>query len=160
MHPLSIAQAASAHSAVAGAATVSVAGLFIQMVVGLGVVLGVIAVITKLVRGKGRMGVGLGRRSTPITVLGRQALGKGVQVAVVRVGARTFFLGITPGSVNQLSELAADDFNEPEHSEAASPLVSGQHWPLARTTSSTPGQSPPTWMSTIERLRDITARRV
>lgn len=150
-----------AHGALSsGAATVSVAGLLLQMVIGLGVVLAAIAVISRLVKGRGgRIGVSLGRRPALINVVGRQALGKGISLAVVKIGERAFLLGVTPNSVRQLSELSAEELSDPEPAEPASPLVSSTHWPMAGGRRHSQGQQSPTWMSTLDHLRDLTARR-
>jgi len=158
-HASTVAHATVAH-AVSTAASVSVAGLLFQMVIGLGVVLGVIALVARLVKGKGRVGVAFGRRQALVNVVGRQSLGKGLQVAVVRVGERTFLLGVTPNSISQLAELAPHEIEETAPVDPGSPLASAPFWSTRNDKAlQFTGQKSPTWMSTIEHLRDLTARR-
>lgn len=91
------------------ATTVSVPSLMLQLAIGLGVVLALIWVASKVA--KGRLGKPSRTRasSTALSVLSRQTLGKGVHVAVVRVGSQTLVLGVTAHQVTRLADIAGDD---------------------------------------------------
>lgn len=89
----------------ATAPTVSAGHLLLQLVLGLGVVVGLVMLAQRLLRGRtggGLVGQGGGRRS-PVKVLGRHALGKGVSVAVVQFGDEAYLVGVTPQSVRKLA---------------------------------------------------------
>jgi len=148
----------AATGAVASTAnTVSVTSLLFQLVIGLGVVLGVIALVAKVLRGRAGLAMGPGRRQGVLAVIGRQSLTKGTSVAVVRAGQRFYLLGITPQSVRSLGEL---DPAELETHDDGGPLVpnDGGNGIVAafQTTKQRPNA---TWTSTIEQLRELTVRR-
>lgn len=109
---------ATAKGSSAEAPTVSAGHMALQLLLGLGVVVGVVYAGSRLVRGRTR-GSGpagsVGRRRGVVQVLGRQALGKGVSVAVVQVGERAYLLGVTPSAVRRLGEVNAADLLD--HSE-------------------------------------------
>jgi len=103
---------AAGHRVVAAqkeAPSVSAGHMLVQLLLGLGVVVGLLYVGTKVVRGRsGGSGLGqAGRRRGTVTLLGRQTLGKGVSVAVVKVGERAYLLGVTPTAVRRLGEADA-----------------------------------------------------
>jgi len=99
----------SSGSIATGAPTVSAGHMLLQLLLGLGVIVGVLWGGTKLLRGRrGGNGSGpAGRRRGVVSVLGRQTLGKGVSVAVVQVGERAYLLGVTPSEVRRLAEVDA-----------------------------------------------------
>ncbi len=95
----------------AGASTVSAGSLLLQVVLGLGVIVAVVLVGSRFVRGRSTGGVAGavgGRRRGVVTVLGRQTLGKGVSVAVVEVAGRAYLLGVTPSAIRRLGETDAE----------------------------------------------------
>ncbi|MDA8268259.1 MAG: flagellar biosynthetic protein FliO [Actinomycetota bacterium] len=108
--------AAAVHRSVAGssatgASTVSAGGLLLQVVLGLGVIVALVLVGSRFVRGRANGGVTgavAGRRRGVVTVLGRQTLGKGVSVAVVEVAGRAYLLGVTPNAIRRLGEADAE----------------------------------------------------
>jgi hypothetical protein len=78
------------------------------MVVGLVVVIVLIKLASKFVQGRGGRSLAAGTRQHGVNVVGRQSLGKGVQVAMVAAGGQTFLLGVTQRQVTLLGELATD----------------------------------------------------
>ena len=128
---------------------VSAVSLFLQLMLGLAVVLGIIWVASRLLRN--RVGASVGkRRSAPLAVLGRQPLGKGVQVAVVKAGSETMVLGVTAHHVTRLGTF------EPDMIDAE---ASSDDLPVAGTPA--PGASPAAFrlQSTIRQLQERTTRR-
>jgi flagellar biogenesis protein FliO len=137
---------ASSHAAV-HPDTVSVTGLFVQLVVGLGVVLAIIWVAARVL--KGRAGGNLGaRRQGALAVLSRQGLAKGVSVALVRAGGQTYLLGVTASQVSKLAKLDPDGLAEQSIEPSAG---SAEIRPL-------PGL-PSNLVAKIEQLRERTVRR-
>ncbi len=146
-------------SAGAGAGnTVSVTSLMFQLVIGLGVVLGVIALVAKLLRGKAGLAMGAGRRQGALAVIGRQSLAKGSSVAVVRAGQRVFLLGITAQSVRRLGELDPADL-EPGAEPFSMQTIDGANGVVATFPTTKQQRPTTTWTSTIEQLRELTVRR-
>jgi len=163
--------------------------LFLHLIVALGVVLGSIWLLARVLRFKARGGAFALRRLSKLTVVERRNLAKGASVALVRVGDKLVLLGITSHSVSMLSEMEsieAEDGVDPE--EVASPLLSlggrsGEWGALGRELTlghlgrwqqgredSTGGQwravqsegvvPLKAWMSTkLEQLRELTVRR-
>lgn len=157
--PISYALGAVVHpSATAG--SVSFAGLLLQLVVGLGVVLGIIWVATRVMRGRVR-GSSASRRAGAISVVARQSLGKGVSLAVVRVGDRPFLVGATPHSVHKIEELDPGDLAghsvEPAPDDDLPRLDRGS----AQISSlvARRNRSEPNWLAAVEQLREMTVRR-
>lgn len=91
------------------AATVSVPSLMLQLAIGLGLVLALIWVASKVAKGRLAKPTRTRAPSTALSVLSRQTLGKGVHVAVVRVGSETLVLGVTAHQVTRLADIAGDD---------------------------------------------------
>jgi flagellar biogenesis protein FliO len=127
------------------------------MVVGLVVIIVLIKLASKFVQGRGGRALGRGPRSPGVTVVGRQSLGKGVQVAMVSAGHQTYLLGVTPRQVTLLGELDTDGSRPTEHSETVSgglQLLRGETGPGYSDDGSLPG-----WKSAIEQMRVRTTRR-
>lgn len=102
--------ALTAAHVVTGPPTMSAGHMLLQLLLGMAVIVGVIVAGTKLARGRhgsAPSSRGLQRRRGLVQVLGRQALGKGVSVAVVQVGERAYLLGVTPSEVRRLGETDA-----------------------------------------------------
>ena len=154
-------------SASAAAKSVSATSLMFQLLLGLAVVLGIIWVGARLVRG--RFGVTPGRRRpTPLAVVGRQTLGKGVQLAVVRAGADTWLLGVTAHQITRLGRYREDESVEVAESTDDLPPVNAGLFsarPLgARPTGGTPVpfnllQPAARLQSTIRQMQERTLRR-
>lgn len=128
---------------------VSATSLFVQLMIGLAVVLGLIWVVSKVV--KGRFGANVAkRRAAPLAVIGRQPLGKGIQVAIVKAGAETLVLGVTAHQVTRLGRFEPDSIDVAESSDDLPPA--GQ--PPA-------GTQPVAFrlQSTIRQLQERTTRR-
>ncbi len=144
-----LAATTSTTTAVSTAQPVSATSLFLQLMLGLAVVLGLIWVVSRVVRG--RVGTTMGkRRSAPLAVLGRQPLGKGVQVAIVKAGAETYLLGVTAHQVTRLARFRPDPADAEESSDD-----------LPAAGSPPAGSAPAAFrlQSTIRQLQERTVRR-
>ena len=159
-------------AASAAAKPVSATSLMFQLLLGLAVVLGIIWVGARLVRG--RFGVTPGRRRpTPLAVVGRQTLGKGVQLAVVRAGADTWLLGVTAHQITRLGRYREDPADDPEESTDDLPPVgsgpAGARAPGTRPLGTRPFAARPAafnllppaarLQSTIRQMQERTLRR-
>jgi len=155
-----------------GVQSVSASSLLIQMVVGLAVIIVLIKVASRLVRGRGGRALGHGPRPHGVSVVGRQSLGKGVQVAMVTAGRQTYLLGVTQRQVTLLGEV---DTTEPvvvsvgtglatAGLELAATAVPAALPPGLATVATGSGGSAtatnaPAWKSAIEQMRVRTVRR-
>jgi len=139
------------------AQSVSASSLLVQMVVGLLVIIVLIKVASRLVQGKvGGRSIGAGRRSGTVAVMGRQSLGKGVQVAMVVADGRTYLLGVTQHQVTLLGQLDAHSA-VPETADL--PLGDLQLVPGGDGSVSLDDSQSPAWRSAIEQMRAKTVRR-
>jgi flagellar protein FliO/FliZ len=105
-HPAVKAAVHGGHAATATAPAVSAGHLLLQLLLGLGVVVALVVGCSRLLRGRSGASRLAGRRS-PLRVVARHSLGKGVSVAVVELGDRAFLVGVTPSSVRRLAETDA-----------------------------------------------------
>jgi flagellar biogenesis protein FliO len=141
--PVSFVLAAAQASQSTGAKTVSATHLFVQLFIGLGVILGLIFIVGRVLKGR----VGLVRKvAAPLAVVGRQPLGKGVQVAIVKAGTETYLLGVTAHQVTRLGRYNELDPDMP---------VSTDDLPPAGPV----GPSGPRWQSALRQVQDRTVRR-
>jgi len=62
-------------------------------------------VASRLLGGKGRLGLRGGRRPVLLTVVARQSMGKGVSIAIVEAAGSTYLLGVTNHQVTRLDQL-------------------------------------------------------
>lgn len=146
---LLLAVTTSTTTPVSTAQPVSATSLFLQLMLGLAVVLGIIWAVSRLLRG--RVGTTMGkRRSAPLAVLGRQPLGKGVQIAIVKAGAETYLLGVTTHQVTRLARFRPD----PSDAEVSSDDLPPAGAPPA-------GSAPAAFklQSSIRHLQERTLRR-
>ncbi|WP_328462739.1 flagellar biosynthetic protein FliO [Actinoplanes sp. NBC_00393] len=102
-----------------------------------------------------------GRGAGPLAVLNREQLSRGSMIAVVRVADRALVLGITEQQVSLLGETELDAFEtEPaEHRDALevdAVTLPGWH-PVG--VGGRMDDTPRTWVSPLEFLRDRTSRR-
>ncbi|BCJ53806.1 hypothetical protein Asp14428_52810 [Actinoplanes sp. NBRC 14428] len=98
---------------------------------------------------------GLGKRGPgSLSVLNRQSLSRGSSVAVVQVADRALILGVTDNQVSLLGETELSAFAE-EAVRGPEALVLPHHG--GKLDGSI--LSPRTWTSTLDFLRDRTARR-
>jgi flagellar biogenesis protein FliO len=139
------------------AQSVSASSLLVQMVIGLVVIIALIKVASRLVQGRGGRALSATRRRGSVTVVGRQSLGKGVQVAMVSAGEATYLLGVTQRQVTLLGQLDP----EVDPASAAIPDVAVGELQLLHGDSelSSPEASRPMWKSPIEQMRAKTLRR-
>ncbi|MGH9082048.1 MAG: flagellar biosynthetic protein FliO [Acidimicrobiales bacterium] len=107
---------AASHGAVTTAQDVSVGHVLLQMVLALVVVIGGIWGFGKIMgrRGHNRRPGGRSRSRSRseahgLTVLSRQAVGKGKSIAVVQAGAQCFVVGIADSGLTPLGELREVD---------------------------------------------------
>lgn len=157
-------------------AHVSLISVLFRLLISLGVVLGVVWLLAQYVRRRGMPGSGRGggnRSRAPgpsVEVLTRQSLGKGIGVAAVRVGATVLLLGVTSQTVTTLGELDPDTFTPGEDASVPmrrASLLAGGDRPTLRSSAgmfrvpqgSVSPAAPATWSTTIERFREMTARR-
>ncbi len=157
-HPLPLSALAhhAAHAST-GAQSVSASSLLVQMVVGLAVIIFLIKVVSKFVQGRGGRSLGHGPRPHGVAVVGRQSLGKGVQVAMVAAGKQTYLLGVTQRQVTLLGEVDTDGAAPAADDEAVTgglQLLRGGNRP-----GTTDDGSMPVWKSALEQMRVRTVRR-
>jgi flagellar biogenesis protein FliO len=133
------------------------------MVVGLVVIIFLIKMASKLVQGRGGRGLGPRPRAGGVTVVGRQSLGKGVQVAMVAAGKQTYLLGVTQRQVTLLGEIDGDEpavvGDHDDGSKELHLLRGGTRPALAASPFPTADGAQPGWKSAIEQMRVRTARR-
>lgn len=149
----------------------SIGSSLLKMVLGLGAVIGSILVITKVLQ---HMKGGGGQRrgaSSPLEVLSRQSLGKGLQLAVVRFNGREVLVGIAgqqisfhepavAGLEDDLSFLSAEPVPHAPAETAASFAAAARFAELRKGLTGLPMRSAPaTAGSFLDRLRDATTRR-
>jgi len=85
--------------------SVSVAGLLLRLVLALGIVIGLMAVLAKVARGRwGRGFVRTTQVPYQLQVLSRQSIGKNASVLLVRAGDKGLLLGVTEHSVSLIQE--------------------------------------------------------
>jgi len=145
---------AATHGATA-AQSVSASSLLVQMVVGLVVIIVLIKLASKFVQGRGGRTLGHGPRAAGVSVVGRQSLGKGVQVAMVAAGRQTFLLGVTQRQVTLLGQVDTGAPARAEgHDGAGLQLLQGENRPALSD-----GEPVPVWKSAIEQMRLRTVRR-
>jgi flagellar biogenesis protein FliO len=106
--------------------TVSAWSLLGQLVIGLAVILFIILVATRFLRGKGGRLAGVGRRQMLVSVIARQSMGKGVSVVIVRAGTATYLLGVTQHQVTRLDQLDPESLSLEGAGEADQSSLSGQ----------------------------------
>jgi flagellar biogenesis protein FliO len=128
---------------------ISVVSLFARLLVAMAVVLGLMFLAARALRGKtGPLGARRGRVA-PIEVLARQGLGRQASVTLVRSGGKVLLLGVTEASINLLTEVDPDlvDIDGPEADRTALP----GDGPV--------GQTSWTWKAMIDAARERTVRR-
>jgi len=111
-----------AASHVAATPDISIGHLLVQMVVAMGIIVGGIWGLSKLVGRSRAAGRSAGRKAGTflrpraadhgLTVLSRQPLGKGKCLAVVQVGTQQFLVGIADSGLTPLGELHGNERNE------------------------------------------------
>jgi len=138
--------------------------LMFRLVISMGVVLGLMWVLAKVMRNRtGMLKPVRGKRDkAQIEIIARQQLGRNTGLAVVRMGSKVFALGMTEQSVTQLGELESLDFaidldeelkSITETSSTTGP--SANTW-TAETGSSSSG-SP--WKNALDAMRERTLRK-
>jgi flagellar protein FliO/FliZ len=132
------------------------AALGLRVSLALGLVLGLLWVAARLMRG--RTG---GRAGHAVEVLARAPLGRGASVTVLRVGEQALVLGVTEHGIAQLGPRITD-LTQLQEQRATSALPAPRR-AGARADAQSPlaGSllSPATWQKTVEALRERTVRR-
>ncbi len=146
-----------------GAQSISATSLLLQLAVGLAVVVGLVYLTARLLRGRlGARLTGAGPRGArsargqAVAVLGRQSLGKGVSVALVQVAERAYLLGVTPGRVQKVAALDPSALGAGGPEEPAAGL---RRW-LAAGRPGAAGAAPalPAWVQKLPGLSGLEAR--
>jgi flagellar biogenesis protein FliO len=140
-----------------GAQNVSASSLLVQMVVALVVIVVLIKLASKFVQGRGGRTPGHGPRPHGVAVVGRQSLGKGVQVAMVAAGRQTYLLGVTQRQVTLLGQVETEDSapaGRDADDQGGLQLLRGGDRPAASAD-----EALPVWKSAIEQMRVRTVRR-
>lgn len=142
------------------AKSVSAFGLMLKLILGLAVVLGLIWVASRVMRGRVSGTKSVRRRQSPISIIGRQTLGKGVQLAVVKAGAETYLIGVTAQQVTRLARYQPDLMEELEALEASQPGGVAEK-PLSLLDISSPPAGPvqASFHSAIRHLQERTVRK-
>ena len=140
---------------------VSLAHLFGRLAISMVVVLGLLALASRVIRRRSGMGgtSASGRRTTrtQIEVVARQQLSRGSALAVVRTGDRVLVLGVTDTSVTLLRDGEAPaEIPAPDTGQHAGPNAEPRS---PRTAILGTGRRTPPWMSAVETLRERTVRR-
>ncbi len=125
-HVAHAAHATAAHVAHAAPATapttVSLSGLLLQVIIALGVIILFVWLVSKAARsrpgrillggagitGGGMFGAFGSKRQTPINVISRQMLGKGMSLVIVEVEGKLLMLGVTQHNISVLADLAEE----------------------------------------------------
>jgi len=129
--------------------TASTLGLFMRLILSLGVVIGLMWAAATLLRKKGIMpNAGAKRRQVrgaQVELLARKPLGRNASIAVVRVGDRSMIVGITDHHVTKLDDAEVEEID----------LDEGTNWTVSR------GPAGPTtaWKAMLEQMRNRTIRR-
>jgi flagellar protein FliO/FliZ len=135
----------------------SFVGLLGRLIVSMGVVMAVMWMAAKVVKGRNLGGFGGltgNRRNGPkpkIEVLARQAFGKGASIAIVRAGGKDLVVGVTDQRVTVLAEADAKALADID-TESFEPEGQG----TAAGGGVRPGQP---WRTMLEQLRERTVRR-
>ena len=124
-----------------------VTGLFIRMLVGMTVVIGVMWIAARVLRSRQMPGTSKATTPVPIQVIARQGVGRNGAIAVVRVADTTLLLGITDQQINVLHELDVIELGK----------VSETDWTPSSGSEGT--HFTPSWKGTLDQLRDLTARK-
>ncbi|HEY3942695.1 MAG TPA: flagellar biosynthetic protein FliO [Acidimicrobiales bacterium] len=119
---------------------ISVGHVLLQMIVALVVVVGGVWGVGKVMGRARRSGAGAkrgARSSTPLTVLSRQSLGKGLSIAAVQWGEREVLVGIAGSTITFLDETRTDA--DPE----ARPVAPLAGMAAVRSVAGRPGATAP-----------------
>src|SRR4051794_19945117 len=128
---------------------ISIVSLLARLFLALGVVLGLMMVAGRVMRGRMPMTARRAARPVPIEVIGRQGLGRTSSITLVRTSGKVLVLGVTETNINVLAEVDPDtyDFDEPGSDRTSlrgdGPVVSSGR----------------TWRAMLDTARERTTRR-
>jgi flagellar biogenesis protein FliO len=126
---------------------VNVVELVLRLALSMGLVVAVILVAAKVMRGRTGFGLGRNPEMPRLDVLDRTQVARNATVAVVRVGGRGLVVGITESSISLLAE-------------APELIVKYEQQEAERTAPPTEPSAPGTTrMNLFEALRETTVRR-
>jgi flagellar biosynthetic protein FliO len=128
-------------------ATASTLGLFVRLILSLGVVIGLMWAAATMLKRRG-LASGPGRRATrgvQVELLARRSLGRNAAITVVRVGDRSMVLGVTDHQVTKLDDVLVEEID----------LEEGAIWTAPSGASTGPATA---WKTMLEQMRKRTAR--
>lgn len=131
----------------------SLIGLLGQLILAMGIVIGLMAFLARLLRRRGMLGVlgGGAKRGPQIELLGRHQFGRSASIAVVRAAGKALVVGITEHSITLLTEADPSVLSIPDEDTRK---------PEATWTASLGGTRPgPTWKTFFQQVRERTVRR-
>lgn len=139
--------------------------LVLRLTLGLTLVLGLMWFAARVLRN-----VGAGRATGVMEVLARQQIGRGSQVAIIRVGDSALVVGVTESKVSLLTETdlevieaaqaKADAERVARQGQVRTPALSGSTVPSPRGESALHGSilAPSTWRQALHAVRERTVR--
>ena len=128
-------------------ASASTLGLFVRLIMSLGVVIGLMWIAANVLRKRGIAGTGparKGSRGPEVELVARKPLGRNASIVVVRVGDRSMLVGVTDQRVTNLGDV---DFADVE-------LYEDNTWTVS-SGGTTPASA---WKMMLEQMRNRTAR--
>lgn len=131
----------------------------LKTVIMLGLVLGLIVVMSRVARRLQSRGISVTQRAASRTteqvdVVARRSLGKHMALIVVRVADRTLLVGQTPQSVTLVADLSGEDV-----AEAPLPGVADVVGTAPGTVRGSEVHTAGAWDAFVDRLREMTVRR-
>lgn len=126
--------------------TAATLALFARLIVSLGVVIGLMWLVARVMRRRG-FGSPTRRPGVHVDVIARRTMGRNSSIAIVRAGKQGLVIGITD---HQITKLADADLDEIDLESAEGQWTASPQGP--------PGPTP-SWKAMLEQLRDRTVRR-
>ena len=147
----------------------SVFTLLVRLVVSLGIVIGLMLVLSGALRKRGIVigganGTGRARQARSVAMLdivARKPLGRNAQLAIVRAGNKTMVLGITEHQITMLTETDPtwDDNLDGDIDVNIDSNFNATETQRTGFPRSGPPGTFPTWKTMLEGVRDRTVRR-
>jgi len=135
----------------------STLGLFVRLIVSLGVVITLMVIAARALRGRG---VAVPSKSSApgadVEVLARKGLSRGTSIAVVRAGGRELVVGVTDNEINLLAEADPASLVEPGDPAKSVSTHEGTQWTRPSGGTTPPG---PSWKGTLNAMREKTVRK-
>jgi flagellar protein FliO/FliZ len=126
--------------------TTSTLALFARLIVSLGVVVGLMWFVARVMRRRG-FGSPTPRPGVHVDIIAKRTMGRNSSVAIVRAGKQGLVLGITDQQITKLADADLDELLlEPAEGQWTAPPPGP------------PGPTP-SWKAMLDQLRDRTVRR-